>query len=110
MGGFKKATCEYKRKIPSSNICKKDRHQQDHQTSLYVITLDAINFLRLTPGSSSFLFRNSTLFFERSELRLAETGTMTAPDYEIPKDVVPPGDQTGIYYIPISNVCETLNR
>lgn len=35
---------------------------------------------------------------------------MTAPDYEIPKDVVPPGDQTGIYYIPISNVCETLNR
>lgn len=32
---------------------------------------------------------------------------MAVPDYEMPKDVVPPGAQTGIYYIPISSVCET---
>lgn len=32
---------------------------------------------------------------------------MTTTDYEMPKDVVPPGAQTGIYYIPISSVCET---
>ncbi|KAJ0118331.1 hypothetical protein J7T55_009114 [Diaporthe amygdali] len=29
---------------------------------------------------------------------------MTVPDYEIPRDVVPPGNQTGTYYIPISNL------
>ncbi|PSS03741.1 hypothetical protein BD289DRAFT_478236 [Coniella lustricola] len=29
---------------------------------------------------------------------------MTAPDYGMAKDVVPPGSQTGIYYIPISNL------
>lgn len=33
---------------------------------------------------------------------------MTATEYEMPPEVVPPGDQTGIYYIPISSVCETL--
>lgn len=35
----------------------------------------------------------------------------TAMTYDMqstPKDVVPPGCQTGTYYIPISNVCETL--
>ncbi|KAF3769941.1 hypothetical protein M406DRAFT_325421 [Cryphonectria parasitica EP155] len=29
---------------------------------------------------------------------------MTASEHEMPKDVVPPGSRTGIYYIPISNL------
>lgn len=39
-------------------------------------------------------------------LQPSETANMTAPEYGMAKDVVPPGSQTGIYYIPISNVCE----
>lgn len=35
---------------------------------------------------------------------------MAAQEHETPKDVVPPGDQTGVYYIPISNVCETQTQ
>lgn len=59
------------------------------------------------PPFSCVLDRALVLSPEQFILLLPETVTMTAPDRGLPKDVVPPGNQTGKYYIPISNVCET---
>lgn len=63
-------------------------------------------YYRLPAFCASYL--KVSLPSERFALWHPETAAMTVPDYEIPRDVVPPGNQTGTYYIPISNVCETF--
>lgn len=67
-----------------------------------------IKFCNFTTGelSVNFITQDPLLSPELSNLQPSETPAMTALNNKLPKDVVPPGSQTGIYYIPISNVCE----